>query len=195
MNSCNPLKAIILSLFALMFLNACASDNAQYADNQPTLVPNVFFKDKLCAWGTVHGFDGAVTRRFVATIDAKSTANNFTLDENFLFDDGERQTRVWQFNRDRQENNVWIGTAGDVEGQAKATFHGHMMHLVYQLNIINDGEEMRLNMDDSLHLINNTNMLGKTIISKFGISVGEINIMIQKQSANFKQCSLKMASQ
>ena len=178
-------------LLVSLLLSGCAADKSQYQANTPALSPMAFFEGPLCAWGTVHDFNGDVSRRFVATINAstsqQSGVNQFQLDEQFLFDDGERQHRLWQFT---QQGQTWVGTAGDVDGQATAQIFGNMMHLEYVLIVTQDDDQIRLNMDDRLHLINENNMLGKTIMSKFGINVGEINIMLQKQSDGFQQCQL-----
>ena len=176
-----------LLLLSSLFLASCASDITQYESNSPKLDLTEYFSGKLCAWGTVSDFSGDVSRRFVATIEATSSQDSFTLDEIFKFDDGERQTRLWKFNK---TNNQWIGTAGDVEGEAIGEVSGNVMSLLYDLNVQMDDDVIRLAMDDVLHLIDDNTMIGKTIMNKFGIQVGEINIVIQKQSNDFSMCQV-----
>ena len=166
---------IILSTLAIA---GCSSDPSIYKDNSPKLDPQEFFTGDLCAWGTVHDYGGSVTRRFVADIQGTATENTFELDEIFLFDDGEKQTRLWKFNK---IDNGWEGRAGDVDGVAEGQFFGNMMSLKYDLIITTDDSEIVIAMDDELHLVDENNLMGKTIMTKFGITVGEINLIMQKQ--------------
>lgn len=156
--------------------------------NTPQLDPTHFFNGKICAWGTVHDFSGEVSRRFIADITASSTRSSFILDELFLFDDGSTQTRVWTFT-----NNAdgWKGEAHDVNGPAIAEFSGNMMSLIYELEIALDDDTISVAMDDKLHLIDDLNLIGKTKMSKFGIQVGEINLLMQKQKQSGR-CDLTM---
>lgn len=175
-------------LLALVMLLAggCSSDLAQYQSNQPRLIANQFFKGPLCAWGTVRDYGDDVSRRFVADIKATATEDSFELDETFRFDDGEIQTRLWRFSR---TPDGWVGKAADVVGDARGVIHGNMMSLKYTLAVSSDGDVIEVSMDDELHLIDNKNLLGKTIMTKFGLQVGEINLLMQKQTDN-SQCNL-----
>lgn len=175
----------------ILVLAGCSSDPTLYRDNTPVLTPESFFNGQLCAWGTVHDFSGSVTRRFVADITGTATENRFELDEIFLFDDGEKQTRLWQFTK---TTDGWEGRAGDVIGVARGDFIGNMMTLVYDLQIITDDSEIVIAMDDELHLIDQNNLMGKTIMTKFGITVGEINLIMQKQTGE-SACKIERDSE
>ena len=167
-----------LTLTVLFMLSGCSADLSQYRSNSPVFDPVDFFSGPMCAWGTVRDFNGDVSRRFFADITGKSDANTFTLDEVFLFDDGQTQTRLWQFTKSEDK---WMGRAGDVIGVAEGELYGNMMSLKYQLEVALDGDTIILDMDDELHLIDENNLLGKTIMTKFGITVGEIDLIMQKQ--------------
>lgn len=176
-----------LTLVVLLTLSGCSADLSQYRTNNPTLNPAEFFSGPLCAWGTVRDFNGDVSRRFIADIKGEADENSFTLDEVFLFDDGETQTRLWQFTKN---GDRWDGRAGDVVGVAEGEFIGNMMSLKYDLAVEVDGDTIVLSMDDELHLIDENNLLGKTIMTKFGISVGEIDLIMQKQTVS-GQCEVQ----
>ncbi|MEL0036815.1 MAG: DUF3833 family protein [Gammaproteobacteria bacterium] len=168
-------------LLVLLALSGCSTDIAQYRNNQPVFDPMTFFSGPLCAWGTVRDFNGDVSRRFVADIKGDADADSFKLDEVFLFDDGERQTRLWQFTRN---GDRWNGIAGDVVGVAEGELSGNMMSLKYDLAVGTDDDTIVIAMDDELHLLDENNLLGKTIMTKFGISVGEIDLIMQKQTTS-----------
>ena len=168
----------ILLIIVLLSLSGCSADLSQYRTNSPAFNPVDFFSGPMCAWGTVRDINGDVSRRFFADIKGNADENSFTLDEVFLFDDGETQTRLWQFTRN---GDKWAGRAGDVVGVAEGEIFGNMMSLKYELEVEVDGDTITLSMDDELHLIDDNNLLGKTIMTKFGITVGEIDLIMQKQ--------------
>jgi len=177
-------------LICLLLLTGCSADIGRYEKNAPKLQPEEFFSGQLCAWGTVHDYSEQVSRRFVADIKASASASSFELDEVFVFDDGSTQTRLWKFNKTK---NGWNGTAQDVDGIANGQFIGNMMKLTYDLFIETDDSNLIIAMDDELHLIDQDNMIGKTIMTKFGLKVGEINLVIQKQN-NRSLCSIRDAN-
>jgi hypothetical protein len=140
-----------------------------------------FFDGNLCAWGILKDRNGVVQRKFVADIVASQQDNQLILDETFLFDDGEKQYRKWSFVQDSAQTNRWIGTAGDVVGEASGEVIGDSMRLTYELAINRDGDTINIAMDDWLYLIDQDTMIGSTDMSKWGFNVGQIQITIRKQ--------------
>ena len=76
-----------------------------------------FFNGFLTAHGVVKDRSGKVIRYFNAEIQAYWEGSVGTLKEDFVFDDGEKQQRIWTLmNQDRGQ---YVGTANDVIGDAK----------------------------------------------------------------------------
>ncbi len=59
---------------------------------------------------------GKQLRRFHVAIDGDVVGDTLTLHERFVYDDGEKQQRVWRIRR--TGDNRYQGTAGDIEGVA-----------------------------------------------------------------------------
>ncbi len=57
---------------------------------------------------------GKQLRRFHVAIDGDVVGDTLTLHERFVYDDGEKQQRVWRIRR--TGDNRYQGTAGDIEG-------------------------------------------------------------------------------
>ena len=97
------MKSKFLALLCAAFLitlNGCSAvPIEEYAENSPALVAEIFFSGELIASGIVKDRSGRVIRYFNATIDASWVDGVGTLDERFLCDDGEQQTRVWTLQR------------------------------------------------------------------------------------------------
>ena len=175
------MKLFITITIILICLTACSATITVYEDRQPKFEMATFFNGNLCAWGIVRSRNNEVSRKFVADIKATASETLVVLDETFIFDDGEEQTRLWKFEKRQQQ---WIGTAGDVVGEAVGEVSGDTLHLIYELAIQLDGDEVILSMDDWLHLVDKRTLIGSTNMSKWGFDVGRIDITIQQLDDN-----------
>ena len=83
----------------MLSLAACSSTGVTYyADQLPKLVLEVFFDGNLEAYDVVKDWRGRVIRKFEADIIAYWDRDVGTLEEDFIFDDGEIDRRVWTLN-------------------------------------------------------------------------------------------------
>ena len=171
------LVKIATSLLALL-LGACSTTGIyDYAGTSPELDLKTFFAGDLKAYGIVQDRSGKVTRRFRADIKASWQGDEGILDEVFWFDDGERSTRLWRL-QDVGDGN-YVGTAGDVVGQASGQVRGSAFRWQYDLLIPFGGDEVQVRLDDWLYLVTENRLLNRTSIRKFGVEVGEVTLMIE----------------
>jgi hypothetical protein len=170
-------KLFLAILCAL--LAGCAPVSIEgYANNQPLLVPETFFNGQLSAHGVVKDRSGKVIRYFNADIKAYWKDGEGTLEEDFLFDDGETDRRVWTLTPSGK--NRYSGTAGDVVGEGEVQYAGNSMFLDYVLRIpYNDGT-LDIRIDDRMYLVNPNTLINESRMMKFGFEVGEILLVIQK---------------
>lgn len=168
-----------IMLVLSLCLTSCSTNINFYQEKRPAFSMDEFFQGDLCAKGLVRNRDKSVNRKFIASIQATTDLNQVILDENFIFDDGEKQSRYWVFNR---SGSQWLGSAGDVVGQAVGEVAGDTLHLRYQLKINVDQENIVFDIDDWLHLVDPNTLMGSATISKWGINVGQIDIVIEKQN-------------
>ena len=172
------LKTILLGLCAVA-LSACSSVKVEdYATNKPLLVSETFFDGKLEAHGIVKNRGGKVIRYFSADIDAWWENGVGTLDERFIFDDGEAQTRVWKL--EKNEDNSYRATAGDVIGEGRMKISGNALFLDYVLRVPYDGATIDLRIDDRMYQVSDRVLLNESIMTKFGVEVGEVTLVILK---------------
>jgi hypothetical protein len=119
-----------LALLALLPLAACSTVTvSDYAQEVPRLQPERFFEGPLVAHGVVKDRSGRVIRRFSADIEAYWEDGVGTLEEDFVFDDGDRDRRVWTL--EPVAGGEYRATAGDVVGDGVATVAGNSMFLDY----------------------------------------------------------------
>ena len=165
-----------------MFLFSCTSTNIQqYADRTPKFDVKQFFDGKLTAHGIVKNRSGKVTRYFNATIDANWDEQNIgTLDEVFEFDDGEIQKRVWTLVPN--DNGTYTTSANDVVGSSILTTSGNALFMQYILQIPRNDGTINVDIDDKMYLVGPNVVINESIIRKFGIKFGSIQLVINKAS-------------
>jgi len=136
-----------LALPAAAALPGCASlDPADYADQKPLLDLTRYFDGVLDGWGMVQDRGGKVLRRFTVVIQAGWRGDTGTLDEAFVWSDGERQRRVW--NLQRREAGSYTGTAADVVGEATGTARGNALNWRYTMALPVSGRTWHVDFDD-----------------------------------------------
>mgnify|MGYP000161821751 FL=1 len=88
---------IFASLFAL--LTGCSADISEYKDSTPAFNLFEYFDGEVTAWGMVQDYTNKQQRRFKVDIVGSIDGDTLTLVEDFVFDDGELDQRIWKIKR------------------------------------------------------------------------------------------------
>jgi len=169
-------------LLAVVFgtLLGCAPVRVtDYRDAKPVLDIEQFFTGQLRAHGIVKDSSGRVIRRFNADIAAQWADGVGTLTEDFVFDDGELQRRVWTLRPNG--DGRYTGTAGDVVGEANLQQSGNSLFLDYVLRIPYRGGEVDVRVDDRMYLVSPDILINESSLTKFGWGVGNLVLVIARQ--------------
>ncbi len=171
---------LTLALTTLCLLSACSQVQVtDYQDMQPIFKVEQFFDGQLSAHGVVKNRGGKVIRTFNASIAASWVDGVGTLDEDFQFDDGEKQKRIWTLTR--QTDGTYIGTAGDVSGDGLLTQAGNSVFLDYVLQVPYRDDVLEVRVDDRMYLLTPDILINESKLKKFGIKVGELLLVIARQ--------------
>ena len=174
------IKHYLSQAILVLCLSGCSTvDVTDYSKLQPTMVLDEFFSGNLSAHGVVKDRSGRVIRMFNASIDASWDEGSGTLDEDFIFNDGEKQRRIWQL--EPQDDGSYVSTAGDVEGQGKLTVAGNSVFLDYILKIPYGDDTIDVRVDDRMYLVSPEVLINESEMSKFGVRVGSILLVILRQ--------------
>ncbi|WP_045858423.1 DUF3833 domain-containing protein [Teredinibacter purpureus] len=172
-----------LLIIAALAITSCSNVTLEeYAQNTPSLNVPHFFNGKLTAHGVVKNRSNKVIRYFNATIDASWNNQGVgILDEYFIFDDGEKQQRIWTLSP--LGNNRYSASANDVIGETVLAAKGNALFFKYTLMVpYNDGH-INLNVDDRMYLTNESTLINESTLTKFGITVGKVTLTIIKHSS------------
>ncbi|EGM71293.1 DUF3833 domain-containing protein [Shewanella sp. HN-41] len=172
-------RKLLLGLIIIGLLSSCSSvEVTDYKDTHPTLVLESFFNGSLTASGIVHDFSGKVIRKFNVTMEASWQGNEGVINEWFVYDDGETQTRVWRIKA--LGEGRYSGTAGDIIGTADGQSSGSALRWKYDMLLPVDGDEYQVHFDDWMFLVNDNTIINQSDIIKFGITVAQVTLVIQK---------------
>ena len=169
---------IVVIVGALM---ACSNVRVtDYADRKPHFDVEQFFNGNLTAHGVVKDRQGMVIRHFNADIAATWVDGVGTLVEDFVFDDGEVQRRIWTLKPDGQGR--YTGTAADVAGAAELQQAGNSLFLDYMLRLPYNGSEVDVHVDDRMYLVAPDILINESSMSKFGWRVGNLVLVIVRHA-------------
>ena len=171
----------VVALLAVM-LNGCSQSVTEYQNESPELQLNQFFQGTAKAWGVLHNWQGKQSVRFSAELCGSWQGNTGNLYELFHFSDGRTEQRHWQLQQNA-DGSV-SGTAGDVIGSAAGQLAGNALYWEYTLRVPYDGDTLDVKVKDWLYLVDGQNLINRSTLHKFGVTVGELTLAIQQQNKN-----------
>ena len=174
------LKVLCFVASSLILISCAPSDADIYSKNTPELTVQNYFNGSAQAYGVLQNWRGEQSRRFVVTLNGQwKNKQEGLLHEEFVFDDGEKQSRDWTLTM--VDAHHFTGTAHDVIGVAKGEQYGNTIHMQYVLQIMVDGKKMNISVNDWLYAINDNVVINKSTLTKFGLHVGDLTIAFYKK--------------
>ena len=166
-------------MLCLLSLAGCSSDLKDYQSSSPDFDLFEYFDGEIQAWGMIQDYSGKQTRRFEVLIVGSIKDNTLILKEDFVFDDGELDQRVWEITR--LSDNHYQGMADDIIGVAQGREVGNALQWQYDFELQLEDSTVVVTFDDWLYRQDDKHVFNLTKIKKFGIEVGQITLFFQKQ--------------
>ena len=177
----------VLLTGALVGISACARhDISALSDRQPSLVLEEFFAGDSIAYGVFEDRFGNLQRQFRVNLTGTISGNELTLEEEFLYDDGERDSRTWVIRNEGTQPDGMIaysGTAADVSGAASGMVAGNGLNWAYDVVLEMGGNEIEVHFDDWIYRQDEDVAINRAFISKFGIEIGSVTIVFLRGKA------------
>lgn len=174
---------VLMGLIAFLsgFLGACTGGPTldHYKGAQPQLDLENYFTGPIKAWGIIQDRKGHVTRRFDVTMLGTWEGDVGTLEENFVYYDGKTEKRTWTIKKIADDQ--YEGTAGDILGKANGNVEGNAMRWAYQMDLPVGDKTYKITFDDWMFLMNDGTLINRSYLKKFGITVAELTLFMQKQ--------------
>lgn len=170
-------------LIALAALTLAACSSRPDLDTQlggPPMTLEEYFDGDLVAWGQVQDRFGTVRSRFEVDIAGTWNGETLTLVEDFVYDDGRTEQRVWTLAKTGPD--TWTGTAPGVIGQATGEVRGDTFNWRYTIDLpLGDGETLRADFDDWMWRLDADRVLNRAYMNRFGIRIAEVIIFFERR--------------
>jgi len=175
------LKTIYTFILLTLFVGCSTMEIEDFSEATPTSVPEQYFNGELTAYGIVKDRSGKIIRSFKGDLVGSWDKNGVgTLDESFVYNDGETQKRIWTLTPNG--SNSYIGTAGDIVGEAQMRNAGNTVMIDYTMRVpYGKDDTIDINVRDWLHLQEDGVIINHSKMKKFGFEVGELVITIIKK--------------
>ena len=183
----SKLSALIVAMIVVVSLGGCSSQTiTDVADRKPVMDLEAFFEGDVIAYGIFEDYTKSLSRQFRVNIKGIVDGNQLTLEEDFLYDDGEVQRRVWVIeNLGRDDNGIthYEGRADDVVGKAKGQLAGNALNWVYQLALPVSDSVYHIQFDDWIYQQDDYVALNRALLTKFGFEVGSVTLVFLRGKA------------
>ena len=177
----------VLALGVMGGVSACArKDVATLSDRAPQLELESFFVGQTVAFGIFEDRFGNLRRQFRVALNGTVMGNTLTLEEVFLYDDGEQDERVWVINNLGQGTDgatLYEGSAADINGVARGGVAGNAMNWQYGVVLSMGGQELEVHFDDWIYRQHEDVAINRAYVSKFGVEIGSVTIVFLRGAA------------
>ena len=168
-----------LLIILLVLLTSCSDMKPEdYINTEPKIKIEEYFLGDVKAWGIFQNRFGKVERQFTAKMEGSFDGEILTLEEDFSWNDGEKQKRKWKIKKLGEDK--YEGTAPDVIGIAKGVSYGSAFKFEYQLLIPFKDKKIKVRFDDWIFKQDDKVAINRAIVSKFGFKVGELTVFFVK---------------
>ena len=136
----------------------------------PGFDPIAYFNGPTHSWGVLQAADGAPKSRFRAELSGHLVADDLVLTQDFTFEDGHRQQRIWHMHK--VDAHRYDATANGVIGVATGYVYGNAFRWDYTLQLT-PNPLSRVQMHHWMYLAGDgVTLLNQVTIRKFGVQVG-----------------------
>ena len=168
-------------------ISACARNNiTTLADRAPKLDLQTFFAGQTVALGIFEDRFGNLRRQFRVVLEGTVDGDVLTLDETFLYDDGEQDFRKWVIRRTGKGKDgevLYEGSAEDIMGVASGAVSGNALNWEYDVVLSIDGRNVEVHFDDWIYQQHEDVAINRAYVSKFGIEIGSVTIVFLRGDA------------
>ncbi len=174
---------ILLISLIIFLLYGCSSNNMKDFENKtPNLNLFEFFKGETVAYGIFEDRFGKLRRQFRVKIKGSVDQNILTLDEKFIYDDGEKASRIWKIKKLNENKNSikYEGSADDVEGLATGSSVGNALNWTYDIYLNMKGSNLKVKFNDWIYKQDSNVAINRAYVSKFGIDIGSVTLVFLK---------------
>ena len=174
------MSAGVLVALSLGFAACARQDVGTLVSHQPRFVLEDFFVGRSVAYGIFEDRFGNLRRQFRVNLSGELDGNRLVLDEEFLYDDGERASRTWTIDRLKSASDGTVsysGRAADVKAAAHGVQAGNALNWQYDITLEMSGMRLDVHFDDWIYKQDEDIAINRAFVTKFGVEIGSVTIV------------------
>jgi len=177
-----------LAVMLMLLVTAGCSDTSlsEMKENNPMLTLEEFFAGQTVAYGIFEDRFGKLRRQFRVNITGKVDGDKIILDEDFLYDDGERANRIWtitNLGKDAEGRIQYRGEADDIVGVASGAVSGNALNWSYIIDLETNGSTLRVRFNDWIYQQDEHVAINRAYVKKFGLEIGSVTLVFLRGKA------------
>jgi hypothetical protein len=137
-----------------------------------------FLHGRTRAWGIFEDRFGRLRRRFDVAMAGTWNSGVFVLDEQFIYDDGRVEHRVWRVTP--LSNGQFRATCDDCIGDAIGQCTADRVEMTYRFRLRLPSRTLVVDFVDRLYKINDATAVNRVTVSKWGIKIGDLSLFFLK---------------
>lgn len=175
------IRRLAYLIVCLPLLGGCQPMRIEdFEGSTPRLVLEDYFAGETRAWGIFEDRFGNLRREFKVDIAGRWDGRILTLEEDFLYSDGEIDRRVWRI--EKLDEHRYLGRADDVVGTAEGVARGKALSWSYDIVLKMGGSDVKVRFNDWLFLQDDDVLINRASVTKFGIEIGTVTLFFRKAS-------------
>jgi len=163
------------------YLGFTAQRPGDYAGKTPDFDIRKHLNGPILCEGVIYGPTGRVASRFVADFEARWDGNSGTMTEEFRYDSGATQSRIWNFSLGN--DGSIRADAPDLVGTGHGMQKGSGVNLRYRIRLPEDSGGHVLDAVDWMYLMDNGAIMNRSQFRKFGVPVAELVATMRPKEA------------
>lgn len=170
------LRSVVIGLAFL--LSACGQKIMDFDGRAPDYDLAAYFDGQTIGYGLFEDRFGKLRREFKVLIKGYEEDGELILEEDFLYNDGETQRRVWRIRTEGPHR--YRGRAGDIIGTATGERYGNALRWKYKVDLkVGDGT-WKVGFNDWMYLQQDGVLINKATVTRYGLRIGEVTIAFVK---------------
>ncbi len=169
----------LAAMACLLVLAGCSSMKVEeFAGKDPRFRLEDYFVGKSKAWGIFQDRFGTLKRQLEVDIEGTWDGETLVLTEDFLYDDGETEQRVWIIKKEGE--HAYSGSADGVLGRASGAAYGNAFHWTYDFALPVGDSVWNVTFDDWMFLQSDGILINRAEVRKFGFQLGTLTLVFRK---------------
>lgn len=137
-----------------------------------------FLHGRTRAWGIFEDRFGRLRRRFEVAMVGTWSSGVFVLDEQFIYDDGRIEHRVWRVTP--LSDGRFSATCDDCIGVAIGQCTTDSVEMTYKFRLRLPSRTLVVDFVDRLYKINGTSAVNRATVRKWGFKIGDLSLFFLK---------------